>query len=87
MSLPRQRLYDQRKGLIRARELMGMSRPELAERLGFSKHFVFAVESGIRSPCLKNMRRWVDALGHYGTLELFREGGPPKARPVEKSAA
>jgi transcriptional regulator with XRE-family HTH domain len=62
----------ERSELIRARELLGLSRPELAKKIGIHRSVVFKVEMGSRAPSLELMTRWTKALGRFGTLELFR---------------
>ena len=61
-----------RKALIKAREERGFSRPELAEKVGVTRHYIHYVETGIRNPSLAVMHRWVKALGFEASLDLFR---------------
>jgi DNA-binding XRE family transcriptional regulator len=61
--------------LIRAREDAGLTRPELAERLGVSRFFVFSVETGRRKTRLDMMQAWAEILDI--PLEFFL---PPSAR-------
>jgi transcriptional regulator with XRE-family HTH domain len=68
----------ERTTLIRARELLGLTRPELAKRVGITREFVYCVESGQRDPSLPTMQRWVKALGQFGTMDLFRDPKKPR---------
>jgi transcriptional regulator with XRE-family HTH domain len=84
-----QRHPTARVRLIRAREDAGMSRLELAERLGVSRFFVFSVEIGRRKTRLDTMQAWAEILEI--PLEFFL---PPSERAkrharvlVEETAA
>jgi transcriptional regulator with XRE-family HTH domain len=60
-----------RPALIRAREARRLTRPEFAKLMGASRHYVYAVEMGLRNPSFDFMRRWIKALGPDATLDLF----------------
>jgi transcriptional regulator with XRE-family HTH domain len=51
------------KVLERARELQGLSRPELAERAGCNRSLVYKIEIGARSPHLETLEKFANALG------------------------
>jgi DNA-binding XRE family transcriptional regulator len=76
----------ERTALIRAREMLGLNRPQFAKRMGGSRNFVHAVEVGRRDPSLAYMRRWVKALGPGASLDLFRiqKRTPYKSRQKPK---
>jgi DNA-binding XRE family transcriptional regulator len=61
-----------RLGLIRAREMRGISRPELARRLGVNRSQVFRFETGESSPPLALALRIIDLLGPGATFDMFR---------------
>ena len=52
-----------REALIKARERAGITRPELASRLKFSRSYVFRVELGEIDPDLGRMTAWLAAIG------------------------
>ena len=57
--------------LIRARERIEKSRPQLADEIGVSRTYLFAVETGGRDPSLATMDRWIKALGPGASMDLF----------------
>lgn len=57
--------------LIRARERIEKSRPQLAVEIGVSRTYLFAVETGLRDPSLETMGRWIRALGPGASMDLF----------------
>jgi DNA-binding XRE family transcriptional regulator len=57
--------------LIRAREKMEKSRPQLAAEIGVSRTYLFAVETGLRDPSLATMDKWIRALGPGASMDLF----------------
>lgn len=61
-----------RLGLIRLRESRGISRPELARRLGVNRSQVFRYELGEASPPLALALRIIDLLGPDATFDMFR---------------
>jgi predicted transcriptional regulator len=65
-----------RTALIRARERLGLSRPQLAEMVSVDRTVIYKVEVGIQDTGMGIMRRWIDALGPGATLDLFKS--PPK---------
>jgi DNA-binding XRE family transcriptional regulator len=69
-------LQTARTALIRAREALDLTRPELAEMIGVDRTVIFKVEVGIQDTGMGIMRRWIDALGPGATLDLFKS--PPK---------
>lgn len=66
----RERHKSARIALIRRREELQMSRPELAGRINVCRHYVFSIETGNRNPSLALMQRWARALGG-APLEIF----------------
>jgi transcriptional regulator with XRE-family HTH domain len=72
---------SERTALIRAREKRGLTRPEFAKLMGGSRHYIYAIEMGMRDPSFEFMRRWVKALGEGATMELF---GRATARPYTR---
>lgn len=70
----RERHKCARIGLIRRREDMDLTRPELASKIGIGREYVFAVETGSRNPSLDLMERWSRALGN-APLDLFAKVG------------
>jgi transcriptional regulator with XRE-family HTH domain len=50
------------KVLERAREMQGLSRPELAERAGCNRSLVYKIEIGARSPHLETLEKFANAL-------------------------
>lgn len=48
--------------LIEARERFGLTRPELADKLGLRRDYVFRIEQGTRRPSLGIMMRWAALL-------------------------
>jgi transcriptional regulator with XRE-family HTH domain len=52
-----------RQALIAARELAGVTRPDLAKRLKFSRSYVFRVEVGEIDPDVARMTAWLGAIG------------------------
>lgn len=67
----------QRTALIHARMALGLTRAELADKIGMDRSVIFRVEEGADDPSLEKMRRWVKALGEGASLDLF---APPKNR-------
>ena len=61
-----------RLGLIRVREMRGISRPELARRLGVDRSQVFRYELGEASPPLALALKIIDLLGPEASIEMFR---------------
>lgn len=61
--------------LIRAREKQEKTRPQLAREVGISRHYCFAVETGLRDPSIQIMQRWLRALGPGHTMDLFAKQG------------
>jgi transcriptional regulator with XRE-family HTH domain len=68
---------SKRTDLIRARERLLLTRPQLAKRLGIGRVAVYRVEEGMRDPSAALMRRWVKKLGPGASMDLFRK--PPQA--------
>jgi DNA-binding XRE family transcriptional regulator len=63
---------ERRHELIHARERAGYTQQALAERLGITRLAVLNIEVGRRDPGHALMLKWTEALGPYGTLELWR---------------
>jgi DNA-binding XRE family transcriptional regulator len=74
-----------RSKLIRAREYLGMTRPQLAKKLGASRQNIYRIEIGVAHPSLALMQRWAKALPGV-SMEFFR-GTAPKARPSKRASA
>lgn len=61
-----------RTALIEDRQRRGLSRSQLAQRMGgVSRHYIYTVELGQRDPSFEFMKRWVKALGPDASLDLF----------------
>jgi transcriptional regulator with XRE-family HTH domain len=60
-----------RERLIAAREHAGLTRPQLADRLKFSRSYVFRVEVGEIDPDVGRMAAWLAALGDGADPALF----------------
>ena len=60
-----------RERLIAAREQAGLTRPELADRLKFSRSYVFRVEVGEIDPDVGRMTAWLAELGPGADPALF----------------
>ena len=60
-----------RERLIAAREQAGLTRPELADRLKFSRSYVFRVEVGEIDPDVTRMTAWLAELGPGADPALF----------------
>jgi transcriptional regulator with XRE-family HTH domain len=75
----------ERTQLIRARQALGLNRRQLADKIGLTRQYLYCIERGLRDPTLAIMQRWVEALGPYGTFELFRQ--PYEPRVPEKGNA
>lgn len=67
-----------RSKLIEVRERRGLTRQELADRLGISRQYVLRVERGERHPKHKTMVRWADAL--KTSMDKFREDDESQPR-------
>jgi transcriptional regulator with XRE-family HTH domain len=70
-----------RTALIRAREHLGMTRRELAAKLGVERTVIHRVEGGDRDTTVELMRRWAEALGGV-SFDLFK----PPNRNVPRNA-
>lgn len=60
-----------RQALINARERAGLTRPQLASRLKFSRSYVFRVELGEIDPDVARMSAWLKAIGPDADPALF----------------
>lgn len=60
-----------REALIAARERAGLTRPQLASRLKFSRSYVFRVELGEIDPDFARMSAWLGELGDGADPALF----------------
>jgi transcriptional regulator with XRE-family HTH domain len=60
-----------RQGLIEARIRAGLTRPQLADRLAFSRSYVFRVEMGEIDPDVERMTAWLVMLGPGAEAALF----------------
>jgi transcriptional regulator with XRE-family HTH domain len=69
--------------LIRAREHLGMTRRDLAAKLGVERTVIHRVEGGDRDTTVELMRRWADALGGV-SFDLFK---PPSRNKPNKADA
>jgi transcriptional regulator with XRE-family HTH domain len=61
----------ERQALIEAREKLGLSRPELAKKVGVARTFLWRVEIGEEDPSLSVLVKWLDALGPEASIRLF----------------
>lgn len=87
---PRKRTH-----LIKARERLGWTGAELADRLGVYRSTIYRIEAGVRHPSLALVQKWVSALPG-ATMEMFwaptakaRPGSGPRssARDADHDAA
>jgi transcriptional regulator with XRE-family HTH domain len=76
-----------RAELTNAREVAGLTRAQLAKRIGISRHFVVEVENGHKDPGYRTMIAWARALGRHGSLELFGQLSPKTGSGREATAA
>lgn len=60
-----------RQGLIAARKAIGLTRPKLADRLGFARSYVFRVELGEIDPDPERLTAWLALLGPTASPALF----------------
>ena len=60
-----------RQALIAARVAAGLTRPRLADKLGFARSYVFRVELGEIDPDLGRMTAWLAELGPDASPALF----------------
>jgi predicted transcriptional regulator len=60
----------ERTSLIQAREKVGMTRPQLAERMGRARSYIYKVEVGDNDPGLYTIMDWLDALPG-ASIEMF----------------
>jgi transcriptional regulator with XRE-family HTH domain len=58
--------------LIAARHASGFTRAQLAEILEITPRALSFYENGRETPSLSLVRRWVKALGKYGSMEFWR---------------
>jgi DNA-binding XRE family transcriptional regulator len=63
--------------LICAREHLGMTRAQLADKLGIDRTFVFRIEAGQLDPRLDTMEDWIKVLAPHASPQFFF----PAARP------
>jgi transcriptional regulator with XRE-family HTH domain len=70
-----------RTKLIKARERQGISRIDLAERLGMTRQYVMRVEEGLRNPSHETMVRWADELDI--SMDKFRDDEPQSQTAAE----
>lgn len=75
---------NRRLQLIEARERAGLTRLQLARKLGIVRQVIWRVEEGFTDPAYDTMVRWTEALGAYGRLELFT---PIKRPPYRRGKA
>lgn len=61
-----------RAALIATRESRGITRPKLAEALGFSRSYIYRVEVGEIDPDAPRMAAWIEKLGPGASPALFR---------------
>jgi transcriptional regulator with XRE-family HTH domain len=61
----------ERTGLIRAREALGLNRPQLAAKMGRSRSYIFRVETGTIDPGLTTIAVWLKVLGGEASIMLF----------------
>jgi transcriptional regulator with XRE-family HTH domain len=68
---PTGRIARERKDLIRAREAMGLNRPQLSEKSGVARSYIYRVEAGVQDPGLQTIIAWMNALGPDASLSWF----------------
>jgi transcriptional regulator with XRE-family HTH domain len=68
---PTGKIARERTELIRARERMGLTRPQMAEVVGRARSYIYRVEAGIQDPGLATIIAWMGALGPDASLSLF----------------
>ena len=60
-----------RPQLIKARERLGMSRPQLAEKIGRARSYIYRIEIGDINPGITTIMDWLEALAPEGSIEMF----------------
>ena len=68
---PTGRIARERTELIRAREALGLNRPQLAEKSGVARSYIYRVEAGVQDPGLQTIIAWMNALGPDASLSWF----------------
>jgi transcriptional regulator with XRE-family HTH domain len=72
MSLtPRRHRNSTRLQLIKARERIGLTRPQLAKKMGQARSYIYKVEVGDNNPGVATILRWLAVLGPEASVELF----------------
>jgi transcriptional regulator with XRE-family HTH domain len=61
----------QRTKLIAARERLGLTRPQLARRIGLDRSYLYRIETGRYDPGLDTMVAWLKELGPDASIALF----------------
>ena len=62
---------QKRAALIKARLALGLTQPQMAERLGITRLAVLNIEVGRRDPSYELMLKWNEVLGPRGGLHLW----------------
>jgi transcriptional regulator with XRE-family HTH domain len=60
-----------RPKLVKAREKLGMTRPQLAAKMGRARSYIYKIEIGDKNPGIATIVDWLEALGPGATMELF----------------
>jgi transcriptional regulator with XRE-family HTH domain len=60
-----------RPKLVKARERLGMTRPQLAAKLGLARSYVYKIEIGDINPGVATIVEWLKALGPEASIDLF----------------
>ena len=68
---PSGRIARERTELIRAREALGLTRPQMSEKSGVDRSYIYRVEAGVLDPGLQTIIAWMNALGPDASLSWF----------------
>jgi hypothetical protein len=68
---PTGKIARERTELIRAREAMGLNRPQFSEKSGVARSYIYRVEAGVQDPGLQTIIAWMIALGPDASLSWF----------------
>lgn len=64
--------YETARELIAARAKAGLTQGEVAERMGTTQSVIARLESGQRSPSLRTVQRYAEAVGARAVVRLER---------------
>jgi transcriptional regulator with XRE-family HTH domain len=71
MSTPRRPRRSKRPKLIVMRERLGMTRPQLAAKIGRARSHIYKIEIGDINPAPDLIMQWLEALGPEASVEIF----------------